>query len=245
MKYIDMHNHFHELLEEEYNIKHIVEYNNEYIIVAVSDDLESSIRTLELSKKYSFIRPCIGIHPWSIEEASEDELNKLLSVVDKEEVNCLGEIGLDTIFVAKTINKQRKFFLKFLEKARDYNLLLNLHTAGTWNEVFNLLLKYDIEKAYFHWYTGPLDLLDEITSQGYYIGANPAWIIQKKHRRILEYAGVNNLITESDAPYKYKGIYMTPLLVKDTLNYLSQLYRISYEVLKYKIYQNYLSLFNY
>lgn len=240
-----MHNHFHELLEEEYNIEHIAEYNDEYIIVAVSDDLESSIRTLELSKKYSFIRPCIGIHPWSIGETSIDELNKLLSLVDKEEVNCLGEIGLDTIFVAETIDKQREFFLKFLEKTRDYNLLLNLHTAGTWNEVFNLLLKYDIEKAYFHWYTGPLDLLNEIISQGYYIGANPAWIIQKKHRKILEYAGVNNLITESDAPYKYKGIYMTPSLVKNTLDYLSQLYRISYEVLKYKIYQNYLSLFNY
>ncbi len=238
MKYIDMHNHGHELDEEI-----ILEFKYDYILVIVSDDLETSYKTIELSKKYDFIKPCIGIHPWNIGEAAIGDLEKITEIIDKEDIRCLGEVGLDTRFVAKTIDKQRMFFKKFLELAREYNLLLNLHTAGTWREVLDLLIRYDIDKAYFHWYTGPINLLDEITDKGYYIGANPAWKIQAKHRRILEYAPLDIILTESDAPYRYRGLEMSPELVKDTIKFLAEAKDISISNVRASIYRNYLRLY--
>ncbi len=238
MKYIDMHNHGHELDEET-----LLKFRDDYILVIVSDDLETSLKTLELSRKYGFIKSCIGIHPWSIGEASIDDLNRIVEIVDKEDIRCLGEVGLDTRFVAKTIDKQRLFFQKFLELAREYDLLLNLHTAGTWREVFDLLVKYDIDRAYFHWYTGPLGLIDEIADKGYYIGANPAWKIQEKHRRVLEYAPLDIIVTESDAPYKYRGLEMSPELIRETIEYLADLKGLSTESIRSTIYRNYLRLY--
>ncbi len=238
MKYIDMHNHGHELSEDI-----ILRFKDDYILVVVSDDLETSHKTIELSKKYNFIKPCIGIHPWNIEEASKEDLVKVIEIINNEDIRCLGEVGLDTRFVAKTIDKQRLFFRKFLELAREYNLLLNLHTAGTWREVLDLLIRYDIDRAYFHWYTGPLNLLDEIVDKGYYIGANPAWKIQAKHRRVLEYAPLNVIITESDAPYKYRGLEMSPELIKDTVKFLAEAKDMRMENVRASIYRNYLRLY--
>ncbi len=238
MKYIDMHNHGHELDEET-----LLKFKDDYILVIVSDDLETSHKTIELSRKYGFIKPCIGIHPWSIGDATIDDLERIAEIVDKEDIRCLGEIGLDTRFVAKTINKQRMFFRKFLELAREYDLLLNLHTAGTWKEVLDLLIRYDIDKAYFHWYTGPLNLLEEIADKGYYIGANPAWKIQAKHRRVLEYAPLDIILTESDAPYKYRGLEMSPELIKDTIEFLAETKDTSINSTRSSVYRNYLRLY--
>ncbi len=238
MKYVDMHNHGYELGED------VLEgYSRDYILVVVADDLESSFRVLELARKYDYVKPCIGIHPWSIGETPLEHLDEIARAVDKYDVRCLGEVGLDTRFVARTIEKQRVFFRKFLELAREYDLLLNLHTAGTWREVYEMLIRYDISRAYFHWYTGPLSLLEEIRDKGYYIGANPAWRIQARHRRVLEEAPLDMVVTESDAPYRYKGITMKPELVKDTVDYLAEIKGVNRDAVVSTIYRNYLRLY--
>ncbi len=236
--YVDMHCHLHELVEE-YGVDILDNYSREYIIVAVSDDLSSSLKTLELREKYSFIKPCIGIHPWSIGETPENHLEEIERIVSEKDIVCLGEIGLDTRFVRETIDKQRMFFQKFLEIAREYNLVLNLHTAGTWREVLDLLIRYDIDKAFFHWYTGPKTLLEEIASYGYYIGANPAWKIQKKHREILGDISLDIVVTESDAPYKYRGLEMKPELVRDTIEFLAETHGVSKSYVIDRIYYNF------
>lgn len=238
MRYIDMHNHGYEFKEEV-----LLRFKNDYILVMVSEDLETSYITIDLSNKYSFIKPCIGIHPWNVEKASMNDLEKIIEIIEKENIECLGEIGLDKKFVAKTIDKQRMFFKKFLELAQEYDLLLNLHAAGTWREVLDLLIKYDINRAYFHWYTGPINLLDEIADKGYFIGANPAWKIQNKHKRILENVSLNIILTESDAPYRYRGLEMSPELIKDTIRFLAEENDMSVDKVKAIIYRNFLILY--
>ncbi len=243
MYIVDMHCHLHEFIEE-YGLDELDRYREGYVIVAVSDDLESSIKTLEIASQYSFVKPCIGIHPWSIGEASIDDLERIIELIRKEDAVCLGEVGLDTRFVGKTIDKQRRFFYKFLEIAREHDLVLNLHTAGTWSEVLDLLIKYDISRAFFHWYTGPKSLIEEIKSYGYYVGANPAWKIQKKHREILETIDLGVVITESDAPYRYRGLDMKPSMIEDTIDYLAQSHSVSRDYVVQQIYYNFERLFH-
>jgi len=57
---------------------------------------------------------------------------------------------------------------------------LNIHAAGTWKEVLEYLIKYDINRALIHWYTGPIDLVKEIERLGYYISINPALKVGQK-----------------------------------------------------------------
>lgn len=233
-----MHAHCHEL-----SLSELDSYRDSYIVVAVSDDYDSSLITIDMARERRFIHPCIGIHPWNVGEASENEVNVLLKLAESESVKCLGEVGLDTKFTPQTFKKQLDVFMKFLKLARDYNLVLNIHAAGTWEHVFNLILKYDIDKVFFHWYTGPLSLLEEIIDKGFFIGANPAWRVQSKHRSIIESVPLENIVTESDAPYYYKGISMSISLVKETVDYIARSRGISFSSVESLIYNNYRKLF--
>ncbi len=237
MEYVDMHCHCHEI-----SIDELREYTKKIILVCVSDDPGSSEATIELTK-YVDIVPCIGIHPWEAHNYSLEDVNSLARFIDRHGIKCLGEIGLDKKFYPHTFEHQLKIFIRFLEIAREYDLFMNLHTAGAWREVYELLLKYDIKKAYFHWYTGPKTLLDSIVGSGYYIGINPAWKIQEKHRKIIEYAPITNIITESDAPYKYRNLYMKPDLVFETIGYIAKVKNMDYDEAKQVILNNYRRLF--
>ena len=85
--------------------------------------------------------------------------------------------------------------------------------------------------------------MEQIKEQGYFIGINPAWKIQEKHRKVIDKADINMIITESDAPYKYKNIVLSPLMVIDTVNYIAKHKNLDAEYLKQRIWFNYNTLF--
>ncbi|MGC8932678.1 MAG: TatD family hydrolase, partial [Candidatus Methanodesulfokora sp.] len=118
--------------------------------------------------------------------------------------------------------KQMEFFRRQLLIAKDLDLSVNLHSLDSWREVLDLLDRYEIRRANFHWYTGPLELLEEIEERGYFISINPAVSIQRKHMDILRAAPVEILLTESDAPYVYRGIELKPEMIKDVIKIIAK-----------------------
>ncbi len=233
---VDMHVHCTEL-------KDLAQYSDSYLFACVGEDLETSKMILELSRRFHFIKPCLGIHPWNIARSSVEEARSLMELAVSNNVECIGEVGLDSRFVPETLPRQRDVFKVFLDYAREYDLVLNLHTAGTHREVFQMLKTFRIEKAYFHWYTGPEDLLKELIDNGYFIGVNPSWKIQEKHFRIISKTPLSNLLTESDAPYEYKGVSLKPELINDSLNLLARLHNLDRKVVEEKIEESFKRLF--
>ena len=214
-RYVDAHCHIHEFTENR-----IREFRD-FIIIGVSDDEPSSRKTLELSRKFDNIIPNVGVHPWHVHEVSVEELNNVLKLANQ--AKGIGEVGLDTKFKPETIERQREFFLKFLQVAKEYDLPMNVHAAGTWGEVLELLRKFDIKKALIHWFTGNLELIDEIVSLGYFISINPAIKIQKKQRQIVEYAPIEIILTESDGPYSYRGLELEPTLIPELISEIAKI----------------------
>ncbi|MEM2024886.1 MAG: TatD family hydrolase [Desulfurococcaceae archaeon] len=234
---VDMHVHCAEL-------KDIDKYAGKMTLVCVADDPQSSRNVVELSIKYRHVEPCVGIHPWNADMYSAQEMKSLFEQYIKSgDVRCLGEVGLDKRIGQDTLNKQRELFGLIVSYAKEYDLVLNLHASNAWREVFDVVYSSGIDKVFFHWYTGPLDLLRSIQEVGYYIGVNPAWKIQPKHREIVDLAEIKNTITESDAPYNYREITLTPELIVETLNYLSYSRGIELSSLVDSIYKNFKSLF--
>ena len=217
-RYVDSHCNLHEFSDEE-----VVELARDYVIVAVSDDLESTLRTLKLAKEHENVIACAGVHPWSLDEVSDEEIVEVLKVIERGEVDCVGEVGLDKVFVPKTWGRQQVVFRQFLKAAREQGLPVNVHSPGAWREALDFLRKFDIERAVFHWYTGPLDLLEEIGKSGYFISANPAIKIQRKHREVVSRAPLNMLLTESDGPYEYRGLRLTPRLLPELVRQVSEI----------------------
>lgn len=189
----------------------------------MSDNYVTSLKTLKLAEKYKWIIPSVGLHPWSVNINSVEEVKIILELVrDKNnQVKILGEIGLDKKFKPDTYSYQLNVFKLFIDIAKEMNMVLNVHAAGAWRETLDILIKNDISMAIFHWYTGPLDLIKEITDVGYFITINPAIAIQQKHRDVVAQAPIDIILVESDAPYKYKGIELHPKHIFDVIKWIA------------------------
>jgi len=236
MKYVDSHCHLYKFNEIE--IKRITK-DKDIIILSVSEDLESSLKNIVLSQLNENIIPAIGIHPWNIEKVNENTFKIIEDIIKDNKVKILGEIGLDKKFKPETFEKQKEIFEKFLNLAIEYDLNLNLHTPNASNDVFDLLIKYDIKKAYFHWYSGDEKLLEEIIDKGYFIGINVATIVNEKYKKYIEIANIENIITESDGPYNYKGIILHPDMLEDLYKLISDIKRVSLKELSNIIKNNF------
>ena len=236
MKYVDSHCHLYKFNEIE--IKRIIK-DKDIIILSVSEDLESSLKNIVLSQLNENIIPAIGIHPWNIEKVNENTFKIIEDIIKDNKVKILGEIGLDKKFKPETFEKQKEIFEKFLNLAIEYDLNLNLHTPNASNDVFDLLIKYDIKKAYFHWYSGDEKLLEEIIDKRYFIGINVATIVNEKYKKYIEIANIENIITESDGPYNYKGIILHPDMLKDLYKLISDIKRVSLKELSNIIKNNF------
>ncbi len=211
VSYIDAHCHLYE-----YDLSSIRDIVENTLIFAVSDDLDSSNKTLHLSEQFNNIFPGIGIHPWVIDR--DISFREALGAIEYfrehiDRVKMLGEIGLDTYFRKDTLNKQLIIFRELIKIASEYKLLVNVHALGTWQKVLEELYKNDIPVAILHWYSGPLELLKDIESLGYYITINPSVDFQRKHREVLRKAPLSIILTESDGPYEYRGRKLGPSLI--------------------------------
>ena len=216
----DNHIHCHEFPREE-----LSGYISDYTLVCVSDDLASSRKTLEIE---GVVR-CLGIHPWQVEKAEPGDLSSAIRLIEKSEVPCIGEVGLDKRFVPHSYAKQAEFFGAFLKLARELDLVVNVHAPDAWEDAVEALMKADVDRALIHWYTGPIHLLEAIRDLGYYISINPAVTIQKKHQEVAKAADRRIVLLESDGPYEYRGMRLAPPAMRDTVKKLAELWDVTEE----------------
>jgi TatD DNase family protein len=217
--FTDAHCHAHEFSDAE-----LEGFGDSFeVIIAVSDDLASSERTLDLSKRYAFLAPCVGVHPWALGGDDLHELAKRLEdLVRRGGVLCLGEVGLDLAFVPQTFEKQLEFFRMVLDIAKDYDLAVNVHAAKAWRQALEEVSAKGVRRALFHWYNGPLDVLSEIVARGYLISVNPTVRLSAKHLEIAKKVPLSALTFESDGPYDYRGLHLHPRLIPETVSLVAK-----------------------
>jgi TatD DNase family protein len=211
------------------------------MMIAVSGDLQSSKKTVNLSLECRNVIPAVGIHPWEVGVTEESDVKQILDIVRNSKfVRILGEIGLDKRFVPETYDKQLIIFRRFLDLANELSLGLNIHAAGAWNDVIKELDGLDIDAVIIHWFTGPLHLIDEIASRGYMITVNPSVKMQKKLVEVVKKAPLEIILTESDGPYKYRNIYLKPELIPETIKEIAKIKGLDLDLVAEAIHKNFM-----
>jgi len=169
--YIDTHLHLDEpwLTNSEKRQKVIDDITaNKIITFAQSCDLTSYDKTLEWSKQSEYLFPSFGVLPWFANEYM-DRLDEVADLCGNAIM--LGEIGLDLASNRNKSNKKEQLVLLdvFLKAAEKHDMVVNLHfRGGIEPEGFEVLKSYNVKRAIFHWYSGTLELMDEINDEGYY-----------------------------------------------------------------------------
>lgn len=158
----------------------------------------------------------VGFHPILV---SEYEFQKELFVNALKSTRFVGEVGLDfsVARTEKSRNKQRRIFEQICASVDSH--ILSVHSRQAEKEVLDILLKFRVENAIFHWYTGSKELINYIVESGYYFSLNPAMLRTSKGRGILKSIPLNRILIETDGPFsKFNGELVEPI-------YLQQIYK--------------------
>ncbi len=209
MTFIDTHAHLDHLENLDQALKNAVEFGVE-AIVAVSMDLNSCRRNLEIKKKT--LKPKIalgmGIHP---SEANRQDVAACLELIraNAKELSAVGEIGLD--FGYKWVRKdqakreeQREVFRAFLEAAKELDLPAVIHARGMWRECLETAQTLGVRKAVFHWYSGPVDVLGDIIKAGYFVSTAPSVAYSPPSREAMAAAPIERTLIETDCPVRFR-----------------------------------------
>ena len=208
MKLIDSHAH----LSSFDNIEQVLlkaNKNKVKKIIAVSTNLTTSLKTLELSEKHPrIIYAALGIHPNQVEEAQPQKVLDLISSKIGK-ITAIGEIGLDYSRTKdmQVINKQQKIYRKLLGLAKENNITASIHSRMAHEDAYNMAAKYGPDKAVFHWFDGPSEILENILKENYFISVTPAIETSKKIQSLIKKTPLKRILIETDSPVymrKYK-----------------------------------------
>jgi len=177
---------------------------------------------------YKYIRLALGFHPMLAGKNMFDE-NLFRSLAAK--TSYIGEVGLD--FSEKDTSRRQSqidVLDKIFKIVNDRPRFISLHSRKAEKSLFDILINHKIKKAVFHWYSGPLNLIDKLVSAGHFFSINPAMIKSKNGQKIIERIPANRILTESDGPYvTIKGNPAEPKDVRLVIEHLKIIWNKSFE----------------
>jgi len=191
-------------------------------MVAVAMNLDSCRKTLVLADRFpDTVLPAIGYHPWSIKA---EEVEDTLIFISQNIHRCvaLGEVGLDyKVKVKKKL--QKAAFSKLLNLAVKSNKPVIIHSRFSYQRTYEMAVGAGVEKAVFHWYSGPVDILDNIVASGFFVSATPALAYSPHHQAAMARAPLDRILIETDAPVQYGDRVSEPADLTETLFHLSRI----------------------
>jgi len=217
-------------------------------IVAVGSDYKSNHQVLEIAGKYQgFVHPALGLHPGRLNEDLLSLERHLQFIEDNLSVAvAVGEVGLDyhkRVVGAAGKDLQQKVLGTILALAKRCGKPAIIHSRYAWRDSFELTKKASLEKAIFHWYTGPTNVLREILEQGYFVSATLAVEYHAEHRRAVKEVALENLLLETDCPVVYQGHQAEPADVSRALQATAEMKGLSPDFVAEKTTENALRLF--
>lgn len=214
---------------------HSLPANHIDAVISVSFDLESCQKNLALSEQYELVKPAFGFHPEQ-EIPPNDQLDHLFHWMKKHKDNmiAIGEVGLP--YYLRTENKNTAFQLnpyielleKFIQLAKEWDKPIVLHAVyDDAPIVCDLLEKYDVTNAHFHWFKGDSSTIERMIHNGYYISLTPDLLYEQEIQLLASQYPLTQIMVETDGPWPFEGPFegeMThPKMIHETVKALAQL----------------------
>ena len=213
MELFDSHAHYNdEKFDEDREevIKRIYESGVTKLINA-GYSVNSSIKALEIAKRYNWIYTISGVSPNDIENNEielEKQLKELEEFINREKASkkilAVGEIGLDYYWNSENKELQKKAFIEQIRIANKNQLPIVIHTREAVMDTIEILKSYDVErKGVFHCCPLNRELVKEALKLGFYISfAGPITFKNSKNaNEIIEMVPLDRILIETDSPY--------------------------------------------
>jgi TatD DNase family protein len=198
-------------------------------------DIDSIESMYELCRAYPEIcLPMMGLHPGSVKEDWEQQLEIIRKWLFSEKHIAVGEIGMD-LYWDKTFQKeQEEAFRRQINWAKELHLPIVIHARDAFDEIFNVVdeLHDDSLTGVFHCFTGSLEQAMKIKDYGTFkIGLGGVLTFKKSGLdEVVKDIPMELLVLETDSPYlapsphrgkRNESSYLT--LIADKLSEVKQI----------------------
>ena len=256
MKFFDNHAHLDDEKFDEDREEIIEKIHNDEIdkFVSAGYSLESSKKSIELSKKYDFIYSTCGISPNDIPQTEEelwkelDEIKKLAK--ENNKVVAIGEIGLDYHWNTENKELQKRAFVEQIKIANELNIPIQIHTRDAVMDTLEILKKNHVnKKGIFHCCPLNRELVKEGLKLGFYISfAGPVTFKNSKNaNEIIEMVPNDKMLIETDSPYlspePLRGKRNDPRNVKYIAKKIAEVKNVTIEEVASITYENAMKIF--
>lgn len=203
-EFIDTHAHL-EMMDD---IQGVIERaNNKGVtkIIAVSSDVNSSIRSIELSNKYPMVYSAVGIHPHEATGSTEEAISEIERLAENSKVIGIGETGLDYHYMHSDKEHQLGSFRMHIELASQLNHPLIIHIRDAFEDVLEVL-REGVSNSFngvIHCFTGDYETAKKFLDLGFYISFSGIVTFKNAEdiRGAVRDIPLDRLLLETDSPY--------------------------------------------
>lgn len=160
-------------------------------------DPPSNRKTLEIAKRYSNVKACLGLHPEFIVKFLDEAIEKEIAWIRGQEkhIVVISEIGLDYYWVKdeKQRERQRILFRKMLNLAEELNLPVIVHSREAVADTLAILDEFPSLRVVLHGFS-------DLNNKGYPVSVAPSIYRNKGKQRQVLALPTKALLTETDSP---------------------------------------------
>ncbi len=159
---------------------------------------------MEMSRRHpDHCHPMMGIHPSSLKEEWENEVETAERWLRRHPFIAVGEIGIDLYWEKQYRRQQKEGFARQVQLALDHRLPVVIHSRESLKEIFDVLNSFAVlPPGVFHSFTGTYEEAKRILDKGFLLGIGG--IVTFRNSSLKEEIGPlgpSRLLLETDAPY--------------------------------------------
>ncbi|MBK3494785.1 TatD family hydrolase [Viridibacillus sp. YIM B01967] len=245
---IDAHIHFDQYAESQREIilKEMSLFNISHLI-SVSTSLASCKENLTLAKKDKRILPAFGFHPEQVLIDEKDQIHLFEWIREnRDHMVAIGEVGLP-YYRNKEKGLQYQPYIDLLEQfislATEIDKPIVLHAVYEDAEIVcDLLEKYKVTSAHFHWFKGDKHVVKRMISNGYFISITPDVLYEKEIQQLVHQYPLEQMMIETDGPWPFEGNFfgeMThPKMMRTSFEKIAAIKQLSFEAVSETLYEN-------
>lgn len=202
---IDTHTHYDDEMFDNDRDELLKSFNDYNIkrVVNIGASMDSSLKSLNLAKRYSFVYTAVGIHPSSAQEINDENYARLEEMLRNEKAVAIGEIGLDYYYEEPDRHLQKKCFIRQLELAKKSKMPVVIHSRDAAKDTFDILKEFKGVKGVIHCYSYSKEMAREFIKLGYMIGVGGVSTFKnaKQLKEVIKDISFEDFVIETDCPY--------------------------------------------
>jgi TatD DNase family protein len=146
----------------------------------------------------------MGLHPCSVQDGYETELNIVEKWLGERSYKAIGEIGIDLYWDKSTIDIQKIAFRRQISWAKELNIPIVIHARESLDEIISIIREEKDERltGIFHCFTGTLEHAHQIMDLEFHMGLGGVLTFKKSGLdKVVSDIPMDYLVLETDAPY--------------------------------------------